>query len=59
MTVSDLIKELKKWPNDMLVVTAAFDNGDDEYQGEVKSLHELNPGLMRDDLGERAVVLRG
>ena len=58
MTVGELIKELRKWPKDMKVVTAAHDNGDDEFQSQIYSLVELAPGEQRDWHGP-CVVLRG
>ncbi len=57
LTVKQLIKELKKWPQDYRVGVAAHDLGSDELDGHVQYIDELEEGFMKEDCGP-TVVLR-
>lgn len=58
MRVKDLIRELRKFPQDHAVAFASHDNYGHEVQGFARSVQELEPGEARDRNGP-CVVLRG
>lgn len=57
LTVKQLIKELKKWPQDYAVATAFDDNSGDEVQWYINSVIELEDGEEKSCNGP-AIVLR-
>lgn len=56
MTVRQLIKELKGWPQDWKVATAAHDNSEDEIQGLINGAIELEEGRAKNDYGPMVVL---